>query len=133
MADNNNNENKTLPDAELDIMRVIWSAGEPLCASDIAKRLGGSRGWKTATVHVLLRRLCERGYLECDRSGYIHRYTPLVSSDGYCVIETKSFLRRIAGGSARSMIASLIESELLTDDDIAELTDILNRKREQND
>lgn len=130
MADKNI---KILPDAELDIMRVIWSAGEPLCASDIAKKLGGSRGWKTATVHVLLGRLCERGYLKCDKSGYVHRCTALVSSDEYRMVETKSFLRRIATGSVRSMVASLIESESLTDDDIAELTAILNRKRERND
>lgn len=129
----NINDNKILPDAELDIMRVIWSTEKPLCAREIAKLLGNTRGWKTTTAHVLLGRLCERGYLECDKSGYVYYYTALVAEDNYRAVETKSFLRRVANDSAKSMVASLIESEPLTDEDIAELTAIINRKRERND
>lgn len=128
-----NNESRALPDAELDIMRVIWSADSPLCASDIVKGLSGLRQWTTATVHVLLGRLCERGYLECDKSGYVHRYAALVTGEEYRKIESDSFLRRIAGGSARDMVASLIESVPLSDSDIDELTAILNQKRERDD
>ncbi len=127
----NPNDEKILPDAELDVMRVIWHSERPLCASEITSVLNKTdgRNWKTATTHVLLGRLCDRGYLSTDKSEYVHRYTAIVIEDEYRKIESKSFLKRICGGSVKHMIASLIETDSITDEDIDELSEILNGKR----
>lgn len=128
---NPNNETKILPDAELDVMRVIWHSERALCASEITSALNKAdgRNWKTATTHVLLGRLCDRGYLSTDKSEYVHRYTALVTEEEYRKIESKSFLKRICGGSVKHMIASLIDADSISDEDIDELSDILNGKR----
>ncbi len=128
---NPKNLEKILPDAELDIMRVIWHSERALCASEITHTLNNADGrdWKTATAHVLINRLEERGYISADKSGYVHRYTALVTEEEYRAIESKSFLKRICGGSVKRMIASLIDADSITDEDIDELTDILDGKR----
>lgn len=127
----NPNEDKILPDAELDVMHVIWHSEHSLCAREITSTLNKAdgRNWKTATTHVLLGRLCDRGYLSTDKSEYVHRYTALVTEEEYRKIESKSFLRRICGGSVKHMIASLIDADSISDEDIDELSEILNGKR----
>ncbi len=127
----NPTDEKMLPDAELDIMHIIWHSEKALCASEITNTLNqtNQRQWKTATTHVLLGRLCERGFLKADKSGYVHRYTPLVSEDEYRRIESRSFLSRMFGGSFKQMIASFIENDAVTDEDIDELSELLNGQR----
>ncbi len=120
---------KTLPEAELCVMQVLWSAEREMGAGEIAKALETEKGWKKATVHVILTRLCERGYLDADRSGYVHKFWPLVSEAEYNAVESRSFLRRLRGMSAKHFIASMIESEELSDGDLVELEEILKRKR----
>lgn len=125
-------KSKLLPEAEYDVMSALWKSEKGLSASEIVKELEGSRDWTTATAHVLLDRLCKRDYVKCDRSGYVHRYYAAVLESDYKRMESDSFVRRIAGGSVRQIVASLIEAEPLSDSDIDELTEILNRKRGGN-
>ncbi len=128
---NPKNLEKILPDAELDIMRVIWHSERSLCASEITHILNDEdgRGWKTATAHVLINRLEERGYISADKSGYVHRYTALVTEEEYRKIESKSFLKRICGGSVKHMIASLIDTDTISEEDLDEIAGILDGKR----
>lgn len=130
---NPKNLEKILPDAELDIMRVIWHSDRLLCANEITRILNDEdgRGWKTATTHVLINRLEDRGYISADRSGYVHRYAALVSEEEYQKIESKSFLKRICGGSVKHMIASLIDTNSFSEEELDEIADILDGKRKE--
>lgn len=119
-----------IPDAELDIMKTLWKADHALCASEIAKLLFEERGWKPATVHVLISRLIDRGYIYADRENYVHRYTPLVPEADYRRVESKSFLKRICDGSVSKMVASLVDvSDEMTGEDIAEIERILKLQK----
>ena len=59
-------ENISVAKAELEIMRVIWKAGEPITASEIGK-IVESKGWKRTTIATLLARLTEKGMIEAER------------------------------------------------------------------
>ncbi len=132
MKENQENAERMLPEAELCVMQVLWDGGRAMGAGEIAKALAEEKGWKKATVHVILTRLCERGYLAADRSGYVHKFCPLISEEAYRAVESKSFLWRLRGTSVKHFIASMIESEPLTDGDLVELEEILKRKRGQH-
>ena len=56
-------EKERLSDAEIAIMRVLWEKGSPMRASEIVKSLSETHSWKTQTAHVLLSRLCAKGYV----------------------------------------------------------------------
>ena len=72
-----------LPEAELEVMLTLWHNTPPLTVSEITKLLEPAHSWKTATVHVLLERLGERGFVACDKSGFKHLFTPIITEEEY--------------------------------------------------
>ena len=52
-----------ISDAELDVMEVLWAAGQPLTAAEVADRIDADRGWTLATVKTMLSRLAAKGAL----------------------------------------------------------------------
>ncbi len=118
-----------IPESELEIMMVLWRNPSPMIASEIAKELADTRGWKNATIHVLLNRLVERGFVSCDRSGYRHPFTPIITKEEYRRGEASVMMKRFFGGSAKNMIAALLNTDGLSDDDLDELSDILKRRK----
>jgi len=116
---------ENLPDSELDIMLVLWHSDKPLKASEIVKNLIESHGWKASTVHSLLARLEEKGFVVVDKESYSHYFSPLISEDEFRAAESHSVLARLCGGSIKKMVASLISNESISDEDIKELTEML--------
>lgn len=117
-----------LPESELEIMLILWHEGTPMTAGEITKKTSESHGWKTGTVHVLLERLSERAFVSCDKSGYKHLYTPLVTEAEYRKGEERTLMHRFFGGSAKNMIASLLNADGLSDEDLEELSAMLKKK-----
>ena len=118
-----------LPESELEVMLVLWHSQEAMTAGEITKSLSQSHGWKTGTVHVLLERLGDRGFVSCDKSGYKHLYSPVIKEIDYRRGEEHTILNRFFGGSAKNMIASLLNADSLSDDDLEELSAMLKLKK----
>ncbi len=53
-----------ISDSELEIMRVLWEAGEPLPIAQIRKTVQERKGWESTTVKTLVQRLCRKGVVE---------------------------------------------------------------------
>jgi len=123
------NKIERLPESELEVMLVLWHEGEPMTAGEITKKLSESHGWKSGTVHVLLERLGERGFVSCDKSGYKHLVSPVVTESKYRKGDEHTMLQRFFGGSRKNMIASLLNADGLSDDDIEELSAMLKKRK----
>lgn len=123
-------ENERLSDAELDIIRVMWKKGVPMKASEITKALSEEHSWKTQTVHVLLSRLCTKGYVDADRSGYFHKFYPTMTEEEYIVSESYTLCGKM-GRSVPAMVASLITADGISESDIDELAQLLEAKRRE--
>ncbi|MBR4961211.1 MAG: BlaI/MecI/CopY family transcriptional regulator [Clostridia bacterium] len=118
-----------LPDSELEIMLTLWHNTPPLTAGEITKLLAETHGWKSATVHVLLERLGEKGFVSCDKSGFKHLFTPLITEEEYRKGEEGTMIKRFFGGSAKNMIASLLSADGLTDEDLEEISAMLKQRK----
>ena len=118
-----------LPGSELEIMLTLWHNETPLTVGEITKILADAHGWKTATVHVLLDRLEERGFVSCDRSGFRHLFDPIITEEEYRRGEERTMIKRFFGGSAKNMIASLLNTDGLTDEDLEELSALLKQRK----
>ncbi len=119
-----------LADSELDIMRVLWSAEKAMKASEITKSLTNQRAWTKQTVHVLLSRLETKGFVRVDRSGYFHLFSAAVDESEYLAGESSRIVKK-TGSSVHSLLASLIEADELSDEDIISISDMLNAKRRE--
>ena len=116
-----------LPDAELDIMKELWKSEVPLKASDIAKRLSEKHSWKVPTVHALLSRLEDKGFVIADRSSYFHRFCAAVTESEYISAESVQLLKK-SGAKLPAMVAALMDSEDITDEELSELSALIDAK-----
>ena len=114
-----------LPDSELAVMQIIWAEQTPIGSGKIVQMLEQEKGWTRSTVQVLLKRLEEKGFLECEKKGRLKMYKPLVEREGYVSKETKSFLEHFYNNSYQGLIASLVKNETIGEDDIADIISII--------
>ena len=114
-----------LPDAELEVMQALWvQASYPASTAELAGRLE-ERHWQLPTLIKLLTRLEERGFVRREKEGRANLYTPLVEEKEYLASETRSFLERLHAGSLPSLVAALVNSRAVTDDEVKELETLL--------
>ena len=115
---------RRLPDAEFELMQIVWQNPTPISTNQIISHLQNS--WKPQTVLTLLTRLIERGFLKSERMGKERIYTPLVTQEAYVAFESGSFMEKFPKGSFRSLVSTLYEGHQMTDADIDELKAWLN-------
>ena len=107
-------------DSELEIMKVLWSANEPITSVDIGKAVA-ERGWKKTTIATFLTRLTEKGAVSAQKRGKLYYYTPLISAKEYKKSQTKNLIGSLFNGSVKDFAVSLFEYAGLTESDIEEL------------
>ena len=112
-----------ISDSELEVMRVLWRAGDALPVTEIRETLQKSRGWEATTVKTLVSRLVTKGVLKQEKRGVFY-YSPLISEAEYNDWATHDLISRVYHGSARDLVAALVRSDGLTQDDIDELRDL---------
>ena len=121
---------KKLPDAEFDIMKVVWANEPPITTNIIMKQLGKDREWKAQTVISLMLRLVERGFIKTEKNGKERTYFPLISKEDYLKFETGDFMERFHGNSFANLVATLYDGNKLKDSDLDQLAKWLKEKRD---
>lgn len=121
------NKMKRLPDAELEIMLVIWAADKAVSSSYVLDQLRTKRQWALATLMTVLSRLTEKGFLTCEKNGRFNSYRPLISEDDYKASEGKSTLVNLFGNSVQHMVMSLYNGKAIDKKDLRELRELLDK------
>ena len=63
-------------DAELEILEVLWEAGEALNANEIRTKLNERKNWERTTVLTLIRRLLDKEILLQEKTE-VYYYCPV--------------------------------------------------------
>lgn len=121
--------NQQLSDAELEIMKIVWSNPDEVTVFSYLMDELAARGrpCQKNTLIVLLSRLVNKGFLHARKIGRRNEYTPLVPEAEYQTAQTKRFLDKIYAGSIQGLITSLIPAERLTDEEYEELKRLLEK------
>ncbi len=114
-------EIKRLGDAELEIMQAVWRAEGPVSASEVRAALRGRRDWALATLMTVLKRLCDKGFLLCEKQGRNNLYRALIPEETYQQQEGRTVLEKLYGNSVTGLVASLYAGKSIDDADMAEL------------
>lgn len=112
-----------IQDSELEVMRVLWEAGDALPLIEIRRVLSARCGWEDSTIKTLLRRLQAKGIVGLERRGV---YSAVVTEEEYNQWSTRTFVNKIFAGSAKKLVASLLSGGQLDEKDIAELSAMFN-------
>ena len=100
----------SLPDAELEIMQIVWQFEPPVARSAIEKKLSKQKHLAPSTILTYLTRLCDRGFLRVEQQGRKNLYTPLITRKDYLSGESRRMLDRLFGGSLSELAVSLCDS-----------------------
>ena len=111
-----------ISDAEREVLNLLWDHA-PQTVSELIASLAPTRSWKTQTVYVLLRRLIEKGFVTVNRDVQPHQFSPTMT-------EEESLVKG-SGKSFFSLVASFIESDNVTEEDIDALSELLESKRRE--
>ena len=112
-----------ITDSELEVMKLLWRAKDALPVTVIREQLHVSKGWEPATVKTLISRLVSKGAVRQEKRNVFY-YSPVITEKEYSAWATKDLITRIYNGKARDLIASLVDSDGLSNDDIAELREM---------
>ena len=117
---------KWLGDAELEIMMVLWRLGDAVTAKDVLERLPKRRAWVLPSLMASLAKLCEKGFVSCDRTYRYNQYTALIAQDDYKAQEGEKLLTSIYENSLHNFVTTLYNKKVIGDSDIAELREFLD-------
>ena len=112
---------KKIPDAELELMMVIWDSEQPVSRMEIEMKLGNGRDVVPSTLLSLLSRLEKRGFVRKEKQGNINYYNALVETSAYLQEEGQRVLDKLFGSSLKNFVTALYDGKGLNREEIAEL------------
>ena len=121
---------KKLPDSEFEIMKAVWHSDESVTSPMLTEKLRlelPEKDWKQQTVLTMLVRLEGKGFLRSDKAGKERNYYAVVSESEYLQVEAESFRKRFSGGRIGSLVKALYDDNDLSDEEINELKDWVNK------
>lgn len=116
---------KRLPDAEFDIMKIIWAASGPVTSSDVMDRIQPRGRWANTTVLNFLGRLVEKGFVRTRKQGKCNIYSAVADEAAYLQQESTAVLQRLFNGSVTALVSSLYDANAIDDDDLTELNEFI--------
>lgn len=110
---------------ELEIMKVLWEA-EPASVQTVQQRLEGSRAY--TTVQTMLNVLHRKGKVTRVLEEKAYLYRPAVSRSQAIGHALGDLVDRMFGGSAESLVMSLVETKRLTPAKLLRLQKLLEKE-----
>jgi len=117
-----------ITEAESEVMKLLWQK-EPLTSIEIISQLKDQMDWSDQTIKTFLNRLHKKKAIRFEKSGRNYLYYPLVTYDEYLRAANRSFLDRVYNGAIGMLFAKFLEEEKLSDSQIDELQQLLERKK----
>ncbi len=120
---------KKIPDAEFEVMKVVWANEPPMTTPVIMEKLGREKEWKIQTVVALMQRLVERGFLRTEKLGKERTYYPLVKKEDYLKFETGNFFKQFHDSSFLNLVNTLYNDKALNESDLDDLQRWVQERR----
>ena len=120
-----------LSDGEWKLMDRLWEDG-PATITQLTHALEGDTGWSKHTIITMLSRLEAKGAVTHHEEGRAKEYTPLLPRQQAEEPATRHFLDKVYGGSLGLMMSALVDSRALTQEDIDQLSAILEQAKEES-
>jgi BlaI family transcriptional regulator, penicillinase repressor len=114
---------------ELEIMKVLWEVG-PAAVQTVQEHLAPDRKLAYNTVQTMLNVLHRKGKVRRELQGRAYVYEPVVSRAQAAGQAVGDLVSRMFGGSAESLVLSLVEARHLTPEKLAELSALVDKSEE---
>ncbi len=116
----------TLTEAELRLMKVLWTRGEST-VSDIVAALPKKNALAYNSVLTTIRILEQKGYVQHRKEGRAFYYLPLVAEQEASSSEVRLVLSRFFGNSREKLLLSLLGDSEITPEELQRLRDAIQQ------
>jgi BlaI family transcriptional regulator, penicillinase repressor len=121
-------QNQQLTPLELKIMKVLWDLG-PATVQAVQHRLPGQPRLAYTTVQTMLNILHRKGKVDRALKQRAYEYRATLSRHKAARQTIRDVVDRLFGGSAESLVMSLVESRQLSPERLAELTRLVEQSQ----
>jgi len=115
-------------DGELEILKVLWSAG-PAPLGAICAALRERRPVATTTVATMLKIMQGKGLVTRRRGSQGFVWSARATEETTARSLLRGLMDRVFDGSARTLVMHLIEDQKLSDEEVAEIRRLLDEHR----
>ncbi len=115
---------------EWKLMGRLWERS-PRTITELTADLREETGWSKNTIITMLSRLEAKGAVRHEEGARAKANYPAVDRETAARAETESFLGKVYGGSLGLLVSAMVESRALTEEDLAELSAILEKGGEK--
>ena len=115
-----------ISDSELEVMKVLWEAGDALTITEIRRELQARMGWEPATIKTLTQRLVNKEAIRQEKKNVFY-YSANITQEEYKELATRNLVDRLFQGRAGDMVAALVRSEGITEEDLGALRKLLKK------
>ena len=120
----------SLSAAELTVMKVLWRAGRQ-SAREIHEQVAEPSGWAYSTTRTTLDRLVQKGHVVKAPFHGLHLYQAAITPAAGLARLVRDFATRVLEISPAPVVCLFAESEALSDQEIEELKELLDRWKEE--
>lgn len=112
-------------DSELKLMSILWEK-EPVSAKELSLIAAATLEWNKNTTYTVIKKLEAKGFIKRTEPNFI--CSSLVSRSDVQKSETRTLTERLFGGSKKALFSALLEDESLTEDELAELKRMIEKR-----
>lgn len=112
---------------EEEVMQILWELKSAF-VKDVIEKYPEPKPAYT-TISSIIRILENKGFVSHKAYGNTHQYFPVVKKDEYRNSSFSKFVHNYFDNSAKNVVSFLLQEEHLSEDEINELKELLNKKQ----
>ncbi len=109
------------------MMNIIWRIG-PCSVAQVLEQLRPTRELAYTSVSTIVRILEQKGYVSSQKAGRGHLYSAAIARDDYQAMSLRHLVNDVFEGAPTLLVRRLLDSESLTDEELAEIRSLLRKK-----
>jgi len=118
-----------LGETEMEVLHLVWEFGEAT-VKDVQECILEYRKVAYTTIMTVMKNLADKGYLQYRKEGVTYVYSPAKEPDSVRFNLVKDLIKKVFKGSPKELIQTLVEGEQLTQQEIKEIKQLIEKMDE---
>jgi predicted transcriptional regulator len=118
-----------LGETEMEVLHHVWDLGEATVA-DVRERVLDEREVAYTTIMTVMKKLADKGYLQYHKEGRTYVYAPAQEPNKVQHSLLRRLMESVFEGSPMALVQTLVQHEDLSDEERAEIRQLIDTMEE---
>jgi predicted transcriptional regulator len=114
-----------LGETEMEVLHHVWDLGEATVA-DVRERILDEREVAYTTIMTVMKKLADKGYLQYHKEGRTYVYAPAQEPNKVQHSLLRRLMESVFEGSPMALVQTLVQHEDLSDEERAEIRQMID-------